>query len=442
MAGSSKTGLACITLLATALLCQAEPTITLSDAAARKLPDYTLVNDGAVVVVSGQVSTKPVRIGDVFHLAIQEHGHGLVLEGSAKTFAQTSPGDWVEAHGKISQRAGLPILIVSKIVTVSNGAPPLPLARSPADIQDFDHVGQLLVTQGEVIEVGSNFGGAYLRIGTSGNALKVYLPSSADSRRAFAGFPVGEIVRVTGIGYQYCPIPPYVDQFELLIDENSDVVRLGGNRMSQLRALWPILAALGIVGFFWWRREITSRKQRELLRIIYQLGEDILSSASSPEILDKITLVLPKVLRVTAARLYLYDRGSNTLNPVADPPAPGIPIDAPSGLLQTSVVDCFRNRKLLSIPDTRRHPTQASGADKGRQPGCRARFFLFRCRRKASRRASFRSRTTAGPGPSARTNRPWRSIWPTRAAWPSSCCSSDPSASSFPGARNWPRSAG
>jgi len=216
MAGSPKSGVAqgirglsvCATLLASVLLCQAEPTITLYDAAARKRPEYTLINDGRTVVVSGQVSAKPIRVGDVLHVPIQEHGHGLVLEGSARTFAQTSPGDWVEAHGKIWQRAGLPVLIASKIATVSNGAPPLPLALSPTDVQDLDRLGQLVVTEGEVIEVGSNFGGAYLRIGTSGNALKVFLPSSTESRHAFASFPVGDIVRITGIAYQYCPIPP------------------------------------------------------------------------------------------------------------------------------------------------------------------------------------------------------------------------------------------
>jgi signal transduction histidine kinase/CheY-like chemotaxis protein len=346
-----------------ASLAWAEPTITLQEAAARKAPEFTLLHDGRNVVVSGQVSTKPVRIGDVLHLPIQERGRGLVLEGSARNFGQLSPGDWVEATGRLAQRAGLPVVVVSKIVTVSTGAPPLARALNPADVQSLDRLGQLVVTEGQVIEVGSNFGGAFLRMGAHPNTLKVFLPSGQDSHRAFNGFAVGDTVRVTGVAYQYCPIPPHVDQFELLVGDVKDVVRLHANWSAQAMAYWPVLAALAGMGLFWWRREITSRKQREMLRTVYHLGEEILSAGSAPEILNKITLVLPKVLKVTGAKLYLYDRGSNTLDPTGEPQATGISINTPSGLAETSAVACFRNRTLLSIPDTRRHPFPASGRD-------------------------------------------------------------------------------
>jgi len=189
----------------------AESAISLQEAAARKSSDYTLVSEGRAVAVTGQVSIKPIRIVDVFHVAIQEKGYGLVLEGTSRIFGQISPGDWVEAHGRIVQRAGLPVVVVSKIAAVSAGAPPAELPLSPAGVQNLERLGQLVVTQGEVIEVGSNFGGAYLRIGSPPNALKVFLPDSPESRQAFSGFSVGETVRVTGIAYQYCPIPPHDD---------------------------------------------------------------------------------------------------------------------------------------------------------------------------------------------------------------------------------------
>jgi len=56
------------------------------------------------------------------------------------------------------------------------------------------------------------------------------------------------------------------------------------------------------------------------------------------------------------------------LNAIADPPAPGISIESPVGLVQTGVVTCFRNRMPLSIPDTRRHPFQSPGADQPSVP--------------------------------------------------------------------------
>jgi GAF domain-containing protein/CheY-like chemotaxis protein len=367
----------CAVLAAAALVGRADPTITLQDAAARKPPEYTLLYDGRTVVVSGQVSAKPVRMGgDVVHLAIQERGHGLVLEGAARVFSQLSPGDWVEAHGRISQRAGLPVVVVAKIATVSSGAPPLPVPLTTAAIQNMDRLGQLVKTEGQVIELGSNFGGAFLRIGAYPDTLKVFLPSSPDSRRAFAGFAVGDTVRVTGIAYQYCPIPPHTEQFELLIGEPSDIVRLSGNWQALARSFWPLLAALAIMALFWWRREITSRNQREMLRTIYHLGEEILSAASSPEILSKIALVLPRVLKVTGAKLYLYDRGANTLQPAGEPQSTAFGIESPLGLVQSSVVACYRNRTILSIPDARRHPFSSPGRDGPASPPPRSLLFV------------------------------------------------------------------
>jgi C4-dicarboxylate-specific signal transduction histidine kinase/CheY-like chemotaxis protein len=229
----------------------------------------------------------------------------------------------------------------------------------------MDRVGQLVVTEGPVIEAGSNFGGNYLRIGSFGNALKVFLPSS---KSGFAGFVVGETVRVTGIAYQYCPIPPYNNQFELLIGDVKDVVHVNRSLAQQILALWPVLALLAALVFLWWRRERNSRKQREMLRTIYKLGEEILSAASTAEILKKIALVLPRVLHVTAAKLYIYDRGTKTLNAEGEALASGVSIDSPAGLVQTSAVTCFQNHTLLSIPDTRRHPFPPAAAGQPDSP--------------------------------------------------------------------------
>src|SRR5262245_47868306 len=100
----------------------AEPTISLEDAAARKPPEFTPLYEDRVVVVAGQVSTKPIRLGSFLHLAIQERGHGLVLEGTGNIFDHLSPGDWVEAQGRISKRGGLPVVAVFKVTTVTSGA--------------------------------------------------------------------------------------------------------------------------------------------------------------------------------------------------------------------------------------------------------------------------------------------------------------------------------
>src|SRR3954470_16576951 len=119
MAGSAKTVVLSVftrALQAFALVLLAglhaagEPTISLQDAAARKPPDFTPLYDERSVVVAGQVSIKVVRFSTYVHLAIQESGHGLILEGTGAVFDRLAPGDWVEAQGRISKRAGLPVV--------------------------------------------------------------------------------------------------------------------------------------------------------------------------------------------------------------------------------------------------------------------------------------------------------------------------------------------
>jgi signal transduction histidine kinase/CheY-like chemotaxis protein len=367
MAGSPKTVgdrvLKCLALavLVCANLPAAETTLSLGEVAARKPPDFTPVLEGHNAVVSGQVSGRAVYIANYVHLAIQERGHGLILETVGPMFDHLSPGDWVEAHGRVTERWGLPVVAVSKIAIVSTGAPPLPEPIDPARAQDLRRIGQLIVTEGPVIETGSNFGGAFLRLGVFPTSLKVFLPSSPGTHPSLAAFTPGEVVRVTGILYQYCPNPPYTNQFELLIGDVKDVALASRGWIHQVRAFWPVLALLAILGCLWWRSEVTSRRQREMLRTIYGLGEEVLTAAAPQEILQKISEVLPRVLEVSGARMYLHDRGGKMLNPVGEPGASGTSLDAPVGLLQTSAVTCFKKGTPLSIADARRHPFRVAG---------------------------------------------------------------------------------
>src|SRR5215831_9461266 len=200
-------------LLLCGILPAAEMTLSLEEAAARVAPDFRPLNEGRSVVVSGQVSIRPITITKYVHVAIQERGRGLILETTDSSFDRLAPGDWVEAHGRITERWGLAVVAVSRIATVSSGAPPLPVELRPAQAQSIDRVGQLAVVEGPVIEFGSNFGGAYLRIGARSDTIKVFLPSGPTGRRNFNGLAPGDAVRVTGIAYQYCPNPPYTDQF-------------------------------------------------------------------------------------------------------------------------------------------------------------------------------------------------------------------------------------
>src|SRR5260370_36590600 len=101
----------------------------------------------------------------------------------------------------------------------------------------------------------------------------------------------------------------HLGQFERLVTDPKDIGRVNRTRVPQLRVLWPFLIILAALGFLWWRREIGSRRQREKLRIIYHLGEEILSATSTPEILNKVELARPKVLPLTGPTPDLDHRG-------------------------------------------------------------------------------------------------------------------------------------
>ena len=195
MVGGAKAGDLIRAALVAMALCAglqaAEPTMSLAEAAARVGPDFTPVNDGRTVMVTGQVSARPVAIAGFLHLPIQEHRHGLILETTGHFFDKLLPGDWVEAHGRITERWGLVVVSVTKVSLVSSGAPPVAAQVDARSAQRIDRIGQLVVTEGPVIELGSNFGGAYLRLGPSPESLKVFLPSSPGVRRGFVGISLG-----------------------------------------------------------------------------------------------------------------------------------------------------------------------------------------------------------------------------------------------------------
>ncbi|MGH9722409.1 MAG: hybrid sensor histidine kinase/response regulator [Bryobacteraceae bacterium] len=345
-------------------------TLSLEKAGSRREDDFTPAYEGKPVIVTGQISRKPIPILDYVHLAIQDRNEGLILEGKPPVFDQLSPGDWIEARGRVSNRSGLAVVVVNKVTNVSTGAAPVPKPVQVEDLQTFSYLGQLVRTEGTVADMGENSGGLYLQLkGSRDEALKVFLPFAlADRSRSFVGIGVGDTVRVTGISYQYCPNPPHDRHFELLVDDPRAVVRTGSAWLSQLWEFRPLLLLLIIPVAVWWSRERSAKAQREMLRTMNALGEEILEAGSAPEIQSRMEAVLPKTFRVTGVRVWVHDRGIRSLAPVTEQPDENarlaFPTQNPQGLVQTAVVTCFQNRSLLSMPDTRRSPFALSDADR------------------------------------------------------------------------------
>jgi signal transduction histidine kinase/CheY-like chemotaxis protein len=126
-------------------------------------------------------------------------------------------------------------------------------------------------------------------------------------------------------------------------------------------ALVLVVVACGAV--LMWRRDGRLRKQRELLRRTYELGEEILGASSPDQILSKVCQVVPKIFGVSSAALYLYNRHAKTLETVERPgvepvsiPLSSRPVGPPAG-----AVACFHYRTLLAIPDASRSPFPITG---------------------------------------------------------------------------------
>jgi signal transduction histidine kinase len=333
----------------------------LEQAGSRRPQDFGPVHEGRKVVVRGQVSGRPVRFYTAKYslLGIQDGSRGLVLEGPEDRFDKLLPGHWIEAAGFIASRAGMPVLLPDSIAILGRTNPPHPVPVDAGGARRFAVLGRLVTAEFTVEQLGENAGGIYLTVGPSADPLKIYAPlPAANIEWRFGGIRSGDRVRVTGLASQYCPLPPHNRRFEILIHSPADVVRVDGSWMLPLWT-WGVLGAAGLATLLvLWLRERRHRRQREMLRRVYELGEEILGSAALPDILKSISGPVPRVFRVTSVRLYIYNRNAKTLDPVSEGELaePSISIDGARKGVEAGVVSCFRNRTLLSIPDIARSP--------------------------------------------------------------------------------------
>jgi C4-dicarboxylate-specific signal transduction histidine kinase/CheY-like chemotaxis protein len=367
--------LSCRSLVAAALLALplagAPLVLRLEQASSRSAPDFAPVYAGKTVEVKGLVSSLPISFPDYQQLPIQEGGYGLVLEGPSGSFDKLNPGDNIAAVGKISARAGLVILQPSEAPRVLlHGAAPAPEIVEREKLRSTRYLGRLVTTEGRVMDIGESSGGSYLVIGDSKNSYKLFVPYSRQSpSAAFPGINNGDLVRATGIASQYCPIPPYNRWFEMVMPSSAAVVRIAGGWMIDPLAVGAALALALLVGVGWWSRERRMRLQREMLTSVHELGEEIPGLSSTADILKRISAVMPRLFRISRVRLYVYSRGSKTLDEVsADPKGHpvSINVEVAGDRTETGAAACFQNRAQLVVPDAAKGPFSAAEESGGR----------------------------------------------------------------------------
>jgi CheY-like chemotaxis protein len=360
------------------IVCAAAGQVPLDVAASRRGSEYTPALDGQQATVRGTVSSRPIQYVFYNHLAIQdESSYGLVLEGALSQFARFKPGDLIEVRGTISKRAGMPVLVPAQLRLIEHGIAPAPRKLDGASLQAFRFLGVLVTTDGRVLDKGKSDGGEYLLIGDPKRPVRVFLPLASGSARRtdLSRFDLGDNVRVTGIASQNCPAPPYNRQFQLVVSDPDEIVLVDKRWLVSPEWFTFSLAALGFAVGVWWIRERRMAAQRNMVRTFYRLGEEITGVASAAEIVKKLDAVLPEALRCTGVRLYLYSRGSKTLELIpggTDSQAFSLSVQPAEGLLPPGAAACFRNQALLTIPDTRRSPFFPDG-----RPGEQPRSVMF-----------------------------------------------------------------
>ncbi len=332
-------------------------TLKLKDVNARNpAADFAPLYLQQKITATGVVNAPPFHFPAYSLLSIEADGYGAVLRATDTRLDDFHPGDEVRVDGTIQAFFGMAIVVPGKIERIGQKPPPAPLDLSVADLQSNRYLGRLVHTELRAAATGSEtFAGAYLDIEASGR-YRIFVPHAPGTTPRITGFAKGDVVQVTGIAYQFCPVAPFNQYYQLLVN-NPEVLARKDRSLPPL-ALAGALGVVLLVGFFLWSRERRLRNQRETLRRTYELGEQILGASSAQSILGTIAKSLPAILGVTRVHLYTYNRSAKSLDEVAeDNIAPAsISLSSPPGGTQAGAVACFHYRTLLVIPDIDRSP--------------------------------------------------------------------------------------
>ncbi len=351
---------AALLCLAMATVLPAQIRLTLQEAGTRMAPDWTPVYDSKDVVVSGQVSLRPLGVSESLYLPIQDlAGYGMLVEGSERQFRDLVPGDWVEVQGTISRYAGLPVLLPRTLRRTGRGEPPVAKALRPSDLASFRYLGVLVTTESVVAQEKESPSGDLISIGERSSYIDVVLPRARhDNGPLPYGFHAGDRIRVTGVASQFCTLPPYDRYFQVLVPGPASIVVVERAWMIPPPLLLASVMLAAALLAIWWFRERRMAALRRRMRVLNALGEDVIGAPSPAEVLRRLELTLPKTTDSSGIGMYLLNRGAKSLENVhaSGPVTQSIELDNPRSGMAAGIAACFRNRTLIAIPDTRRSP--------------------------------------------------------------------------------------
>jgi signal transduction histidine kinase/CheY-like chemotaxis protein len=344
-------------------LAAAQPIASLRDFHVRQPPAFASAKIGAHVSVEGVVSTKAINFGEFAHLPILgRDGTGLFIERERGGLDRFSPGDVIQATGRITQRTGMPVLSPDDISTKGRAPEPEPERLHLTDLAQFGAIGKYVTIDASVVAVAQNAGGDVLTLGSSERSVTVMVFFPRYKRwdgPGLTAFAPGDRILVTGVASQYCPMEPFDRGFQVVVDSPSQIHLLERAWAVPPRSAFYLFTALVIASGAWWVRERRMGDQRQTLGSLMSLSEEVLSSNSVGDIARKVRIVLPPLLGAWNIQLFLLNKVRNTLDRVPNDLSPeeiSISYQQPRGAFGSAVALCFRNRTLLNIPDFRKSP--------------------------------------------------------------------------------------
>jgi signal transduction histidine kinase len=124
----------------------------------------------------------------------------------------------------------------------------------------------------------------------------------------------------------------------------------------EIETLAVVLLSLVFAVAVWWSRERRLAAQRQAVRLLNRLAEDIIGAVSTQEIVEKLNQSLPGILRITSVRLHVKRPGTSSLSTVTIGEEAGGRRDVGFSGLADAAALCFKGRSLLNYSDTRRAP--------------------------------------------------------------------------------------
>src|ERR1035438_5207663 len=353
---------------------RAQTRISLAQLGFRKAPDYASTLDGQMGIVRGVVSVPARHFAEYTTLSIQDGHHGGMLKVPLPDtwLDRYRPGEELEAAGTVIMQYGMTMLVPDKITVLGRSATPQPENLSTRELQNHLHLGEVVTTQGPVIENPAyNPGGAVILLAGQQEPYRLFIPRAPGAPKSnLEPIRKGDTVRVTGIALEYSPTTPYNSGYELLVADIGDVVLIERSPPVSQPLIAIGIAMVLVVSIFLWTRERRLRAQRRRLRRTYKLGEEILGAPSAAAILTRIAEALPGIIGVTRVQLYVYNRTAKALDAITDGgmEPESISLSSPPGGTPAGAVACFHYRTLLVIPDIGRSPFPVAAKNGNRSP--------------------------------------------------------------------------